>query len=279
MRFDTILKSLLQSSGLTLLESLTNVPVREWINVEIPKAQMNKLDLVAWLADGRLYHLELQSENDPDMPWRMLEYYFLLWRRYGVEPVQQVIYVGRSPLAMVGEIEHSSLTFSYRVIDIRELDSEVLLRSVAIADNLLAILCRMNDTRSVVRRILTRIGQLPAPQRINAMSQLLVLSGLRRLEYVIKEESEQMPVEIDLMENRVIRDYFLQGKQEGRAEGKQEGRAEEAMNLLIRQLERRFGPLSEEAIGKLNVADLATLEDWSLRLLDARTLDEALRSP
>ena len=47
---------------------------------------MNKLDLVAWLTDGRLYHLELQSGNDRTMAWRMLEYYFLLWKRYGVKP-------------------------------------------------------------------------------------------------------------------------------------------------------------------------------------------------
>src|SRR3989442_244377 len=139
-----------------------------------------------------------------------------------------------------------------------ELDSEVLLRSESIEDNLLAILCRLNDARTAVRRILARIAQLPAPRRLNAMSQLLVLSGLRKLEYVIREESARMPVTIDLMENRVIRDYFLQGKQEGeqegRAEGERQGAKKEAMSLLTRQLERRFGPLTEETIGKVSAA-------------------------
>jgi hypothetical protein len=142
------------------------------------------------------------------------------------------------------------------------------LGSGSIEDNLLAILCRLNDTRAAIRRILTRIAQLPPPQRLSAMSQLLVLSGLRKLEYVIQEESVRMPVTIDLMENRVIRDYFLRGKKEG-ARG-------EALSLLTRQLERRFGPLTEETIGKVNAADLATLENWSLRVLDAKTLDEVL---
>jgi len=233
MRFDTILKTLFQSSGLLLLE-LTDAPIREWINVEIPKTQMNKLDLVAWLADGRLYHLELQSANDPNMAWRMLEYYFLLWRRYSVQPVQQVIYVGAKPMAMNADIRHERLTFGYRAIDIRELDSEVMLRSA------------------------------PASQRVNAMSQLLVLSGLRKLEYVIEEESERMPITMDLMENRVIRDYFLRGKRE------------EAVSMLTRLLERRFGPLTEDAIGKVSKADLATLEEWSLRLLDSHNLEDVL---
>jgi hypothetical protein len=179
MGFVTILKTLFQSSRLLLLESLTEAPVREWINVEMPKAEMSKLDLVAWLTDGRLYHVELQSGNDPNMPRRMWEYYLLLWKKYDVPPVQQVIYVGDRPLTMSGEIQHPNLTFRYRLIDMRELDSEVLLQSPAIEDNLLAILCRMNDTPAAVRRILSRIAQLPASQRFNAMSQLLVLSGLR----------------------------------------------------------------------------------------------------
>src|SRR5260221_12462982 len=158
MRFDTILKTLLQSSGLLLLELLTEAPIREWINVEIPKAQMNKLDLVAWLADGRLYHLELQSANDPNMAWRMLEYYFLLWRRYCVQPVQQGIYVGAKPMSMNAEIRHERLTFSYRAIDIRELVSEIMMRRAAIEDNMLAILYCLNDERAAVLRFLTKIA-------------------------------------------------------------------------------------------------------------------------
>ena len=95
-----------------------------------------------------------------------------------------------------------------------------------------------------------------------------------------------MPVIIDPMENTVIKGYFLRGKEEGRLEGKLEGRVEgeqdgarrEAMSLLTRQLERRFGPLSEAARHQLETADLATLEDWSLRLLDATSLEQVLAS-
>jgi hypothetical protein len=50
------------------------------------------------------------------------------------------------------------------------------------------------------------------------------------------------------------------------------------MNILTRLLERRFGPLSDAASQKLKEADLATLEDWSLRLLDATSLEQALAS-
>ena len=54
----------------------------------------------------------------------------------------------------------------------RDLESEVYLQSPAIEDNLLAILCRMHDSRTAVRLILARIAQLTAVQRLNAISQL-----------------------------------------------------------------------------------------------------------
>ena len=83
-----------------------------------------------------------------------------------------------------------------------------------------------------------------------------------------------MPIIIDPMENAFIKEYFLQGKEEG----KQEGARKEAMGILTRQLERRFGPLPDAATLKLNAADLATLEQWSLRLLDAGSLEQVLES-
>ncbi|HWP00104.1 MAG TPA: DUF4351 domain-containing protein [Methylococcus sp.] len=63
-----------------------------------------------------------------------------------------------------------------------------------------------------------------------------------------------------------------EGWQEGRQEGWQEGRQEEAARLLKRQLTRRFGTLPEEVVGKIDAADLPTLEAWLDRVLDAESL-------
>ena len=40
-----------------------------------------------------------------------------------------MIYVDARPMAMNASIRHETLTFGYCIIDIRELDSEVLLQS------------------------------------------------------------------------------------------------------------------------------------------------------
>src|SRR5713226_4458792 len=95
--------------------------------------------------------------------------------------------------------------FSYEVIDIRTVDAGALLESLSLADNLLAILSRYEDARAVVRRILDRLMQLPEKARADALAKLLVLSGLRKLQPVVSEEVQQMPITIDIMENPFLR--------------------------------------------------------------------------
>ncbi|MBF0161677.1 MAG: DUF4351 domain-containing protein, partial [Magnetococcales bacterium] len=59
-------------------------------------------------------------------------------------------------------------------------------------------------------------------------------------------------------------------------EGRQEGRRDEAASMLSRQLQRRFGDLPLWASQKIANADLSTLEEWSLRVLDVPTLEGVL---
>ncbi|MEO5363903.1 MAG: DUF4351 domain-containing protein, partial [Magnetococcus sp. DMHC-8] len=67
--------------------------------------------------------------------------------------------------------------------------------------------------------------------------------------------------------------------EQSRQEGRQEGRQDEAASLLTRQLQRRFGDLPTWAGQKMADADLSTLEEWSLRILDAPTLEGVLTDP
>ncbi len=61
-------------------------------------------------------------------------------------------------------------------------------------------------------------------------------------------------------------------RQEGLHEGVQRGEA----TLLLRLLERRFGPLPDWAADRVRAADIATLEEWGLLMLDAASLNDVL---
>ncbi|MGE3536130.1 MAG: Rpn family recombination-promoting nuclease/putative transposase [Candidatus Tectimicrobiota bacterium] len=287
MRYDTTLKTLFQAPPPRLLQLLIGSQARTMLTVEYPTVQTRRPDLVVQLLDGRLYHLELQSTNDTAMPWRMLEYFSLLCQHYGQAPQQQVLYVGAGALTMTGRLAYPTLAFHYEVIDIRTLDGSVLLDSPVLEDNLLALLCQQPPPSVVVRRLLSRIAALPGSARDKALAALVILAGLRRLHPLVREEIRQMPITIDIRENPFLREIFEEGLQEGRQEGLQEGRQEglqegrraEAVALLCRQLEHRFGPLPSAARQHIAEADLPTLEAWGMRLLDAPSLDVVLQTP
>ncbi len=209
MRYDTTLKQLFRTPPLRLLSLITGAQPAEFLTLDYPAVKMRRPDLVFRLPNGELRHIELQSDNDQAMDWRMLEYYPLIYRQFGCQPVQQVLYVGSGRVRMKAEIRHENLTFRYEVIDIRQFDAESLLASDSPAGNLLAILCRNGTDRKAVRRIISKLGKLPEKERIDRLTQLLILSGLRKAERLVVEEVKPMSLEINLMENAVFRDLFL----------------------------------------------------------------------
>lgn len=148
------------------------------------------------------------------------------------------------------------------------MDGDALLESKDIGDNVIAILAGLRDKRLAVQKILTRVTELPLAERKLALEQLLILAGLRKLAKTVVEEVETMPIQIDLMQNEVIADFYKRGRQEGRHEGE--------LAVLRAMIEKRFGTLPEWAAARLSRCSTPELEEVSLRLLDAKTIDELL---
>ncbi|MBF0603032.1 MAG: DUF4351 domain-containing protein, partial [Nitrospirae bacterium] len=65
-----------------------------------------------------------------------------------------------------------------------------------------------------------------------------------------------------------------EGRQEGERIGEQRGEQKGEAKVLTRLLQRRFGNLPDWASEKIAKADLSSLEEWSLRIFDAQSLDE-----
>ena len=61
---------------------------------------------------------------------------------------------------------------------------------------------------------------------------------------------------------------------EGMQKGRQEGRQEGELNVLLRQLTRRFGTLDPATEQRLQQASSDDLERWADNILDAESLDE-----
>ncbi len=70
--------------------------------------------------------------------------------------------------------------------------------------------------------------------------------------------------------------YVAQGRTEGRSEGRAEGLIEGRAALIAQLLEARFGSLSEKVKSRLGTAQIDELDAIGKRLLNAKTLEEAM---
>jgi predicted transposase YdaD len=252
--------------------------------VELPQVQQTRVDLLGESAheNPRLLHLELQSTNDPHLPLRMAEYSLRVYRQFQRFPQQVVLYVGDAEMRMPTELASPDHVCRYTIVDIRTLDSEPLLNSLLPADNVIAILTRLRDRTAAIRRILSRIGTLEAEARDAAFAQLLILSGLRKLAESNLTEVQTMPIMDDIMDHEIIGPAIRQGLQQGIQEGlqqgiqqgMQQGMQQEGISILRRQIEKRFGPLPASAEERLTHLSVAELDDLSLRVLDAKGMDD-----
>ena len=271
---------LLQGPSAVLLQQLSGGRVVQWLDVETLKVESRRLDLLCKLSDGGLLHIELQSSNDQEMPARMAEYALAIRRRHGTIPRQIVLYVGRGPLRMADFLNEGGMNFRYDLVDFRNLDGDTLLNSPDLGDNVLAVLANLTDRKAAVARIMSRIGRLKTSRRDEAIGQLCVLAGLRGLEQMVQEEVENVPIIVDLMENKIFAQGYqravAKGMADGMAKGLAEGVTEGERLLLRRQIAKRFGPLPQSMEERLATRTSEELELLGLKLLDAQSLADLM---
>lgn len=272
--YDVTLKLLLQGSADLTMRLLTGGPVQRWLNVELPEIQITRMDLLGETPDGGLIHIELQSGHDREMALRMAEYCLRVYRRTSRLPRQVVLYVGDRPVRMATELVGPGLRFHYELIDVKDLDGASLLGSSNIGDNIFAVLTNLPDLRAAVRLIVARIAQLPsASEREIVLRQLMILAGLRNAEDLVSREAANVPITKDFREHKVFGPIYQEWFEKGRLEGEAGGE----LKILLRQIERRFGKLPSHFKDYLAKRSSSELEELSLRVLDARSLDDFLK--
>ncbi len=279
-QYDVVLKILLQQS----LHRITGSTITRWLPTELPKVQNLRIDLLGETSGGELIQIEVQSTNDPGIPFRMLEYLVVITRLHGRVPKQIVLYVGKQPLQMASEFKWADGEARFTLIDMLTLNGEALLASPEPSDNVLGVLTRLEDHRTALRRILESLSKLQRDQADFYYRALLILAGLRGLEKVVQEEAKIM-LAIDISENKVLGPAYKraveEGHEKGLQEGLQEGRKEglhEGQVILLRQLiEHKFGALPSWAEQRLLQSSGPELEQFGLSVLDAHTLEDLLR--
>ena len=277
---DRVLKDLFQKDRPSLTEQLTGgLHVREFLNVEFHEVLERRADLVARLEDDSLFHFEIQGQNDNDICYRMGIYCLMISQQYRGPVNQVVLYVGEPKLRMTPDLDAGSTKVSFRLIDIREIDAETLLRSGCAGDLALAMLARGGT--ELLTEIAQRAAQLSGQARVRVLTQLILLSGLRGLSEQLKMEITMGSLQIDIRDNVILREVWeevmaeglTKGKAEGKAEGVAEGEVAGMLKALRGQLQTKFGPVPKWVEERLERANTAQIERWLNRVIIAESLE------
>ena len=230
----------------------------ELLETEEQRVEFRRADFLARVRqrstrESFLLHIELQNDNNPQMPLRMLRYYTDIQFQWPNEPVRQfVLYLGKRPLNMADHIAHPDWRYCYTLFDIRSVDCQTLIEQGTPDALVMAILCDFKDrpAQQVINQIVLKLKELTGDDENGFrryFSMLEVLSTNRDLNTELKE-AEDMLRDIDYTQLPSYELGLEKGIEKGRQEGRQEGRFEEklsvARNLLPKLTDKEIAEIT-----------------------------------
>ena len=204
-----------------------NIKESEKIVLKLQRTKEREADFLKIVINDKqekfILHIEYQVANEPEMVHRMIDYWNLLVRKYNLRVEQYVIFLGDEKPTMRIKVDYPNMKFHYRLINFKELDSQLFLKSDVPEEMILAILGNYrNDTPSnIVYEVVKKIEQ-SEPQTLEkqkVFQQLLVLGRLRKLEINIQEIMDSISQYIKIEEDVL----FLKGIEKGIEEGIEKG--------------------------------------------------------
>ncbi len=195
-QYDKIFKENLEAIIPGLMENILGIRAvsSEELPDDIQHTKERKPDLLKKITDNQgdtyVLQIEFQVADEPEMVYRMAEYYIMLERKYKLPVRQFVIFLGSYAPQMSVRLDRVNLTFDFPLISFSTLDYRFFLRSAKPEEVLLSILANFDgDTVDVaLNQIVQRIeetssGDFSFKKHVN---QLRVLAQLRNLGIKLK---------------------------------------------------------------------------------------------
>ncbi|MFB2970975.1 Rpn family recombination-promoting nuclease/putative transposase [Aerosakkonema sp. BLCC-F183] len=218
-----------------------------------------RADSVSFLRVGdRILHLEFETDpySNPPIPFRMLDYSVRLKRKYRRDVEQFVIFLQESSneIAFTTEYRDRTTTHRYNVIRLWEEDPAIFLDNPGLLP--LAVLARSDSPQALLEQVAERVDRIENSDRRQGVAACTgILAGLRFDRDLIRSI-----LRADFMRESVIYQDILQ-------EGRQEGKKEEALLLVTRQLEWKFGEITPVLLEKIRSLSIQDLENLGVDLL------------
>ena len=203
--------------------------------------QEKEADLVVELEDGTIFHLEIQSTDDKEMPNRMLQYALLIQKVHKKFPLQMVLYVGEANIEFKNSINAFGLNYKYEIRNIKDIDCKYLIESDNINDNVLSILCNVQDIDKLLERLKNKLMSLDNKKREDYLRKITYLLRLRpnlneKIQKINKGELA-MPFIIEKTKDPLYKEGLLIGVEKGIEKGNQEAKLNIAKKALMQGID------------------------------------------
>jgi len=220
--------------------------------------------LILLESDQMILHLEFQTDPDPKMSFRMLDYRTRVYRRFPKKTMRQVvIYLKEtsSPLVQENAFILPNTRHEYEVLRLWEIAAEKMLGLSGLLP--LANLGKTPNRPEILRQVAAKIDNIEGrTEKSNLAAATAILAGL-----VLSKEIIGSLLREEIMRESVI-------YQDIRESGKAQGRREEAVSLILRLLNRRLGEISSTLGQQIQELSLEQLETLGEALLDFTSLTD-----
>lgn len=239
-----------------------------------------------------LFHIEAQASNKSKLPFpqRMFTYFARLHEGHGLPVYPVVIFSYDTPQYAAPHsyrVEFPGFTvleFNYRVIQLNQLNwRDFLKHQNPVAS---ALMAKMRMKREERRQVKAECLRLALTLRLNP-AKMQMISGFVNTYLKLSETEEQWVLNqvTGLLPKGANMEWITpwhsqgmrEGRKEGREEGRKEGRKEEALTILLRQFNRRFGPMKDADEARLRKLPLAQIEELSEAFLDFKQAGDLSR--
>ena len=228
-QYDKIFKENLEQAIPSLLRDVLqiDVVVSEELPDDVQHTKERKPDALKRITDSAgqtfVLHLEFQVKDDPQMVFRMADYYLMLLRKYGIPVRQYVFYVGGRSTKMIDRMKTEVLNFRYNLLTFSVIKHELFLKANNPEAILLSILANFGSQPPdrILAEMVSRIEETASsPLAVERyISQLRVLVQLRRLQPLFNTVMDSLAGLVTEQGDP----FYMRGRRIGREEGFSEG--------------------------------------------------------
>jgi hypothetical protein len=266
-RFDLVLKEIFSKAIGKLISISTGEKIREKledITQEVKFLKSLRPDML-FKAGDKIFHIEIQAQQDKTLPKRMLLYSVVIEEKFGKEPVQIVLFVGKGkPPPSYFRSEFKFLKF--KVVDMKEINPDEFLKSDKPEEVVLGILAgKYKEKPKVFSKVIRKISKIIKNKKelLKYMEDISFLGGL----FDVEIKLEPMPIQIDIRKTL----FYKWGERKGFERG-----LKEAISGII---QAKFGSQKVKLIKNIldKIDDINYLKAIKKEAIRAKTWEDFIK--